>query len=234
MPRTIETLAAATGSEGGLGKIGTIAAAATLYVVCPVSDGTKRVKWIVATDKAFTVQRYIAEANPLAFTLTLADATVVDDGDTFLLNGETYTAEATEGDAAAASRKFWTGASNAAAAVNLAALLGNAAYGLPGFEYSVAAVAATDVITALATTATTLQFGQGGSAANEVAFAETTVTGLMLDGATVADATATGTAGAPRLVVEHENDGFVSVLGLTNNDGAAAMTAIVKAARFAT
>jgi hypothetical protein len=233
MPRAVETLAAATGSEGGLGKIGTIAHGDTLYVVCPVNDQTGRVKWVVATDKAFTVQRYIAETNPLGGTLTLADATAVDDGDTFVLNGETYTAESTEGDAAASSRKFWTGANNAAAAANLAALLNNAAYGLPGFAAAVAAVDATDVVTLTALTAATLQFAQGTSAADEIVFAETTANGLMLDGAAVADATATGTAGVPSLVVEHENDGFVSVIGLTNNDGADAMTATVKAIRFA-
>lgn len=234
MTLTIETLAAATGSEGGLGKIGTIPAAATVYVVCPSNAQTKRVKWIASANKAFTVQRYIAASdNPLSGTLTLADATAVDDGDTFVLNGLTFTAEATEGDASAASRKYWTGASNAAAAANLTELLNDATYGVPGFSFTVAAVDATDVITITATTGTVLQFAQGTSAANEIAFADTTLAGLVKDGAAVADATATGNSGTAGAVTEHENDGLTPVLGITNNDGADAMTAIVKAVRFA-
>jgi len=227
MPRTIETLA---GADSTTGKIGTIPAAGTVYVACPVSDLTKRVKWIASANKAFTVQRYVAESNPLSCTLTLADATAVDDGDTCILNGLTFEADTA---ASHANRKYAVGASNAATAANLAALLNDATYGLPGFTAVVEAVDATDVITLVATTGTALQFGQGTSDANEIAFADTTLAKLMVDGAAVADAAATGNTGTLGAVTEHENDGFVPVLGITNNDGADAMTAVVKAVRFA-
>lgn len=229
----VATLAAALGSEGGAGKIGTIPAAATLFVVCPGNQHMRRVKWVVAADKAFSVQRYVAEENPLAGTLTLADATAVDDGDTFVFNGLTITGEATEVDADKTARKFWLGANNAAAAVNLAALLNDPTHGVPGFTFTVAAVDATDVISFVATVATALQFAQGTSDAAEIAFAETTLASLMVDGAAVDDATVTGNAGTDGAVTEHENDGLVPVIGITNNDGAAAMTAVVKAVRFA-
>jgi hypothetical protein len=198
-----------------------------------VNDGTHRVKWVVEGNKAFSAQPYIAESNPLSGTLTLTDATAVDDGDTFVLNGLTFTGEATEGDASAAARKYWLGANNAAAAVNLTALLNDATYGVPGFEFTVAAVDATDVITFTATTATALHFAQGTSAANEIAFADTTLASLMKAETAVADASATGNATTAGTVIEQDNDGFVPVLGLTNSDAADAMTPVIKCVRFA-
>lgn len=225
----IETLAAATGS--GYSKITTIAVAGVLYVVCPVSDRTARVKWFVKADKAHEVQLYTAETNPLSATITLTDATAVDDGDNFVLNGETYAGESTEGDASAAARKFYLGANNAAAAVNLTALLNDASYGVPGFSFAVAAVDATDVITATPTTGTCLQFGQGTSAANEIAWSDGTLARMTRDGAAMtglaADTTTLG------YTIEQFNDGLVPILGLTNKDGAAALTAVIRASRFA-
>jgi hypothetical protein len=232
MPTAATILAAATGSDGGYGKIGTILAAGVTYVRCPVSDLTGRVKWRVKADKTHTVQLYVAEANVLSGTLTLSDATVVDDGDTFVLCGLTFTGEATEGDASAAARKYWLGANNAEAAVNLTALLNHATYGVPGLTFTVAAVAATDVITIAATYATALHFAQGTSAANEIAFANTTLASLEKDGApgsaTAAETTTSG------YTIEQYNDGLVPYLGITNNDGADAMTPIISARRFAT
>lgn len=171
-------LADATASTGGLGKIGTIpATTGTLLVMCDNTDHAAQIDWRIKSDKQYSVQFYRSRTIPTA-TITFADATAVDDGDTFVLNGLTFTAESTEGDASAAARKYWTGANNAAAAVNCAALLSNTTYGILGASAAAAAVSATDVITITPTTATVLQFAQGTSDANEVAWADTRIASL--------------------------------------------------------
>ncbi len=228
-----QVLAAASGSDGGLGKIGTIPASGVMYVRCDVAPGTNLLKWIVEGNKAHAVQTYLAFEKADAYTITLADATAVDDGDTFELNGETYTAEATEGDAAAASRKFWIGENNAAAAVNLAALLADDTYGVPGLGgATAAAVDATDVITIDIGDAPVLLFNQGTSATNEIAFATTTLAGLIKDGAaTTGVADNSATAGA---VYEQWVDGVpYAYIGLTNSDAGSAMTAAVSVIQVA-
>ena len=228
---SLVTLAAATGSTGGLGKITTEPAAGILYVRMDCAPNTHSVEWVIECNKAHAVQFYRAESNVLGGTITLADAHTVGDEDTCVLNGLTYTAEATEEDAVASERKFWTGANNAAAAANLAALLTNATYGVPGITASVAAVDATDVITIAATTATTLQFGQGTSASNEIAWANTTLASLVKDGtATSSIADNSSTAGTLyRQVVYGWPYAYAAI---TNSDGADAATIIVKATAY--
>ena len=126
-----QVLAAASGSDGGLGKIGTIPIGGVMYVRCDVAPNTALVKWTVQGNKAHAVQAYHAHTKVEAYTITLADATAVDDTDTFELNGLTFTAETTEGDASAAARK-WYHPDQPVGAANLAALLADATYGVPG------------------------------------------------------------------------------------------------------
>lgn len=132
IPSTELVLAAATGSTGGAGKIGTVAASGSLIVRCPnaaMSYGhADRVLWRCKSDQAYSLDFYRARSIVNAATLTLAAATRVDDTDTFVLNGLTYTAESTAGDAAWASRKWLCGgADESADALQLTALL-NADY----------------------------------------------------------------------------------------------------------
>jgi hypothetical protein len=227
-PMDILTLAAATGSTGGLGKITTEPASGVLIVRFDCAPNTYAVHWIVRCDKAHAVQTYIAQSNVLGATITGADATAIDDGDNFVLNGLTFKAESTEGDAKASERKFWTGANNAAAVANLAALITHATYGVPGISATVAAVDATDVITISAETATVLQFGQGTSAADEVAWSNTTLTSLIKDSAAVTGVTANNTT-AGTLYRQVVYGCPYAYLAVTNSDGAAAATIIVKA-----
>jgi hypothetical protein len=230
---TQAVLAAATGSTDGLGKIAAEPAAGILYVRFDCAPNTYAVEWCVQANKAHAVQTYRAMSNVLGGTITLADATVVDDEDTCVLNGLTLTAEATEGDVAAADREFWTGANNAAAAVNLAALINNATYGIPGVTASTpVADGATDVITIAATTAPVLQFGQGASDAAEIAWASTTLASLIKDGAAVTGVAANHTT-AGTLYRQVVYGWPYAYLAVTNSDGADAATIVVKATGYA-
>lgn len=228
---SLVTLAAATGSTGGYGKITTEPAAGILYVRMDCAPNTHSIEWVIECNKAHAVQFYRAESNVLGGTITFTDATAVDDADPCVLNGLTYTAEATEEDAVASERKFWTGANNAAAAANLAALLTDATYGVPGITASVAAVDTTDVITIAATTATTLQFGQSTSDAAEIAWANTTLASLIKDGtATTAIADNSATAGT---IYRQVTYGWpYAYAAITNSDNADAATIIVKATAY--
>lgn len=126
-----KTLVGATGSANGLGVITTVPAAATIYVRCDTDRDVSKVDWQVKCDKASAVQLYRARTNVTGGTLTLTDATAVDDADNFVFNGLTFAAETTESDAVASARK-WYHASQAAGAAALAALLADATYGVPG------------------------------------------------------------------------------------------------------
>jgi len=141
MPRALSTesvLAAATGSAGGLGKIGTVVNTGTIYVRQLVSPG-QDIEWRVQSDKTHTVQLYKARTNVTGGTITLAAATRVDDEDTFVLQGLTNTAEATAESVSYAARKWkCDGADENADAVALAALL-NADYAVVTAGTSVAA-----------------------------------------------------------------------------------------------
>lgn len=174
-------LAAASGTWNSAGTIGTVTAQTSIYVRCAcnqVTPATSAVEWRVKNNLAnATLNWYKARSIVNSATITFTDATPVDNDDTFVLNGVTYTAKTDS--AVAASHQYDLGASNAAAAANLTALL-NSAYG-PGVTATCAAVSATDVITITATTATVLCFGQGTSASNEIAWADTTLASLIAD-----------------------------------------------------
>ena len=123
-PQTELVLAAASGSSGGLGLIGTLLAADIMYVRCPNDSWgrTDKIDWRVQCNKAHAVQLYRARSVVDSVTVTLASMADTETGP--LLNGLTYTAEDTAADAAWASRKYYTGgADNTADAVQLAALI---------------------------------------------------------------------------------------------------------------
>ena len=223
-------LAAASGAT--YGKIGTVLAAATLYVRCPTEaapgPGTSAVDWRIQCNKAHTVTFYKARTNVLGGTITLTDATGVDDGDTFVLNGLTFTAESTESDALASGRKYYI-PSQVLAATNLSALLSNATYGVPGIGTITQTVpTTTDVLTIAGGSMTALQFGQGTSDANEIAWAETTLASLIKDGSAISgiadNSTTSGT------LYQQWADGWPQVyVGITNNDSSNAATVVVGA-----
>jgi hypothetical protein len=234
-PNLLEDFNYVAGALSTSGKIGTIANAATLYIILDCTEKpVERVDWLVSIDQAWEYQLARAHSNPLSATITLADATAVDDGDTFVLNGLTFTAEATQSDAIASDRKFWTGANNAACAANLAALLTHATYGVPGITASVAPVAATDVITitpSATSGATCLQFGQGTSDANEIAWADGTKANLWAQGGVVAGKAANNTWKGES--IEQWVDGWEwPCIAITNKSGAAAATAQVRVVRY--
>lgn len=222
------------GATSVLGKIGTVPVAGTLYVRCPCESGpgpaTSAVDWRILCDKAHTVTFYKARTNVLSGTITLTDATAVDDTDTFELNGLTFTAETTATDAILASR-MWAHTSQAAGAAALSALLTNATYGVPGIgTITVTAPTTTDVLTLTSGTNTALHFNQGTSATNEIAWANTTLASLIVDSdapartGLAAITTNTGT------LYRQYADGWPQLyVGVTNNDGAAAATMVVGA-----
>lgn len=229
---SLVTLADGTGSTDGLtAKVSTLAVAATDYIRIPLDRNVAKVDWIIRANKAHTVQKYLSRTNVTGGVITLTDATAVDDGDTFVMNGLTFTAETTENDAVASARK-WYHPDQATGAANLATLLANATYGVPGIgAITVTAVDTTDLITIAAGNTPIYQFNQGTSASNEVAWSQTTLASIIKDGAAetgIADNTTTlGTR------YEQWTDGWpYAYIGITNNDGAAAMTYSVKAVRY--
>lgn len=229
MPPTIEILAAATGSTGGLGKTGTLVQNATMWVRVPVNDGTARVKVWPKCNKAHEVQAYLgADDALLTGTITLADAAALEDTDSFEFNGLTFIAETTEAQVDITNRE-WYHPSQAAGAVNLCALLNDATYGVPGFTFTSEAVGATDVITFVSTTATALLFNQGTSDAAEIAFAATCAANLRPEGALLSGKAANTTTKG--YAVELWNDGLVPYFSLKQTEALAA-TVVFEAARF--
>lgn len=140
MPRALSTekvLAAASDSDGGLGKIGTVANTGTIYIRQAVTPG-QDIEWRVQSDKMYTVQKYKARTNVSGGTITLG-AGRIDDTETFVLNGLTNIAESTAGDVSYAGRKWKSGGDDESAdAAALAALL-NADYAVVTAGTSVAA-----------------------------------------------------------------------------------------------
>jgi len=149
-----------------------------------IGPGTSYVDWRVKANKASTILAYRTRTNVLGGTITLDDGADVDDGDTFKLNGLTFTAESTEDDADAAERKYYITGTAADDIVALAALLNDATYGVPGLQFTVASLVITitpKATTALPNGAPTILFQQGTSAASEIAFANTTLASLVRD-----------------------------------------------------
>lgn len=218
------------GDTSVLGKIGTVPASGTLYVRCPLPAGpgpaTKAVDWRIKCNTVHTVTFYKARTNVLSGTITLTDATAVDDGDTFELNGLTFTAETTATDAILASR-MWAHTSQAAGAAALSALLTNATYGVPGIgTITVTAPTTTDVLTLTSDTNTALHFNQDTSAANEIAWVDTTLASLIKDSNTTAAANVADNSTTAGTLYRQDADGWPEVyVGILNTAvGAATMT----------
>ena len=89
MPDVI-SLAAAAGTDGGLGKIGTVPIAGVLYVRCPVNPNTERIDWLIDNDKAITYQLYKQDKIVQTVVGTNAGG---NNADTIVANGVTLTAE---------------------------------------------------------------------------------------------------------------------------------------------
>jgi hypothetical protein len=225
-----ETPVNVAGAASTTGLIGTVANAAKIYVACDCSDfPVNYIDWVIDSDQQFTYQFYRANSNVLSATITLTDDTAVDNGDTFVLNGLTFTAK-TSG-AVAADHEYNLGANNAAAAVNLAALLVSA-NGVPGLSgATITSPTTTDVITLACDEATTLQFGQGTSASNEIAYADTTLASLYTKDAVSSNTAATTTTAG--LVIPQTMNGWKwGYVCLTNTSGSAAATFVVNTVRY--
>lgn len=128
-------LAAATGSDGGLGKIGTVANSEWLYVRCDCSDRPySSVDWVVNGAQQHDLVFYKARDVEDEVTITVDS---LADGETILLQGLTLTAEATANTATYDAREFSVAGDNNADAAALAALI-NADYSVVTAGTSVA------------------------------------------------------------------------------------------------
>jgi hypothetical protein len=220
---------AGTGSTSGKLPADAVANSGILYVTMPNPDAKAYIDWLITSDVQYTYQLGRNLSHPLGCTLTLTDATGVDDGDTFLLNSLTFTAESTESDATAAARKYYI-PSQVLAATNLRTLLLDATYGVPGIASIVqTAPTTTDVLTiACDEDCTALCFGQGTSAANEVAYADLAGASFCADAAVSSNiAATTGTKG--NVVTQTIGGWSFGILKLTNTSGAAAANFHVRA-----
>ncbi len=117
-----KVLAAATGSHGGLGKIGTLAATSGVMYVCAdaAQSHYRRAYWRVQGAGQHTLTWYRSRSRVDSVAITLGSWA---DTETAVLNGLTLTAETTAADAAWAARKFNASGDDSADAAALAAML---------------------------------------------------------------------------------------------------------------
>ena len=229
-----ETLvAAATGSEQGLGKISTVAASGVAFFRLNCDRDMSKVDWVIQSNQDFVAQCYRARTNVIGGTITFTDATGVDADDVLIFNGLSFTFKA--GDNVLAAREVGLGANNAAAAVNLAAMLQDPTYGVPGIgAITITSPATTDVLTIAPGRAPVYQFNLGANlASSEALWAETTLSGLVKHGAALTDTTAAGNSLTAGTFLEQHSDGWpYCYLGFTNSDAGGAATISVKATRY--
>jgi hypothetical protein len=221
------TIAAATGSDGGLGKIGTLpSTSGTFLAHVRCGDTIEKIEWILKSDNAGTYQLYRGLGIVDRVTLTLAS---IVDGETLIVNGLTFIAEDTEDDALASARKFYTGgADDTADAVALAALINNASYGVPG----VVATSALGVVTLVPRAETGAYVIQAvtGTAAGRCAVATTSLATLVKQSA-AAVVSAADTVGSGYTIEQTVNGWPYAYIAITNTDGDAA-TVSLKVARY--
>lgn len=106
-PETESLLAAASGSEGGLGRIGQVPQSGTLIVRCDCSDdGVRDLWWRVSSSRTYSYQFALAREKAGPVTLTCSS---LADEETLTINGQTLTAEDTEASALYSANLFWTG-----------------------------------------------------------------------------------------------------------------------------
>ena len=218
-----QILAAATGSDGGLGLIGTIPNNGILYVRCQAGARTRRVDWALQINQTHDYQLYRSREIAQTVTLTLSS---LADGETLVINGLTYTAK--DAGSTPASRYFNTGgADDAADAAALAAVINNAASGTLG----ITATSALGVVTLVPSSAAGAPVIQAvtGTAAGHCVVADNTLANLITDGSAVTTAAANNTT-AGKVIAQSVNYWDYAYLGVTNKSGSAAATAVVKAA----
>lgn len=218
------TLAKATGSSTGLGKIGTVPVAGVLYVRLNCDKNVEKVDWQVLCDKAHTVQLYRARTIVQSTTLTLA---ALANTETLLINGLTYTGHTDT--TTVATRAFKIDGDDTADAVALAGVINNPASGTLGLTATSALGVVT--VTPSAVGGASIIQAVTGTAAGHCVVASTTLTGLVRQGgATSGVAADTTSAGA---LYEQWVDGWpYAYLSITNNDASNAATPVVKATRY--
>ncbi len=141
------------GAASVLGKIGTVAAAAIVYVRVPcasASPATLKAAIRIWCDKSWSAIFYKARTVCNAPTMTLTSVQADQYVD---VNGLRYTGKAAENTAA---RQFDRSGTDIAAATSLVNCINAATYGVPGLTAANAA-GASNVVTLTATTATTTQ-----------------------------------------------------------------------------
>lgn len=169
--------------ERVLVNAGTLAASGVVYVRADClthTPATYAVDWRVKSNKASTMLFYRSRTIANGATITLATATRVDVDDTCVINGVTLTAKAS---GTVANTWVQGKASATLDAVELAAAINLYVPGIAatssGEVITLAPVASSDYPQG----APTILWGQGTSAANELAFASTTLASLIKDGA---------------------------------------------------
>ena len=210
------------GAASVLGKIGTVPAAATLFVRCPcapLAPATSAIDWRVSCNKAATLAFYKARSVVNSITLTLA---AVANTETIIINGLTFTGHTDT--TTLATRTFSIAGSDTLDAVELAKCINDPVYGVPG----VTATPAAAVVTLTATTATVIQAVTGTAGAHCVV-ASATLLSLVKDNA-APNGTLTDNSTTAGTLYQQYADGWPQCyLGITNNDGAAAATVVVGA-----
>jgi hypothetical protein len=224
VPLTLPEETVVAGANSTLGKIGTIANAAVIYVRCPASAANySKIMWRISADKTHDVQLYRARDTVRnTVTMTLAD---VDNGDTVVINGLTFTGHTNT--TTPASRQFSIAGTDVQDATEFVSVLNDATYGVPGVTASnVGGTSAT--ITLTATTATTIQAVLGTAGAGEIAITDTTLINLTMDGSSSTGRTANNTTAG--IFFEQYLDGYPDGwLGITNKSGGDAATVVIGA-----
>lgn len=221
----ILTLAAATGSDGGLGKIGTVPqTTGVLCVRLNAGPDIEKVEWLLQVDRNCTLQCYRSLTIVDVQTLTLAS---LADTETLFVNGLTLTGESTEADALASARKFHVGGDDTADAAALAALINDSSYGVPGVQASSALGVVT--LTPKGHFGAPTIHAVTGTAAGHCAVASGTVANLARDGAAVSHTAVTTDGG---VLVAQETKGWPYAYFVLSAPAAGAATVVLKAARY--
>lgn len=207
------------GAASTLGKIGTVAAAAILFVRCPcaaAAPATARIDWRISANKSHTITFYRARSVLNAPTLVL---TSVLNGHTVVINGLTFTAHTDT--TVEATGQFSIAGDDAADAAELVKCI-NTRFAALGLS---AAVTSGSTITLTATTATVAQCvaGQG-----TIVCAQNLPLTLASDGAAISGCGDNSTT-AGRIWPQYIDGYPQAYVGIQNNDGAAAMTVVVGA-----
>lgn len=128
------------GASSRTGRIGTLAISGVMYVRLDVDDGNwaERAEWLVKSDKAHAVALYKSRAVVDSVTVTLGTADL-DNGDTAVVNGKTFTAHTDT--TVAATGQYAIDGNTAADCIELAKVLA------PGKAITLASVVAADTVT---------------------------------------------------------------------------------------